>query len=108
MPLLSVTRLEDMSPKGALVLTMEPDGDVIVTVMPDPDENSIDENTVPIACIQFCTHGGGGGSPRTHTALRNLFAAMVADNADEANGHRRGPQTPGMTLSQVATLPDPE
>lgn len=86
-----VDRKESMSPDGRLMLFIEPDGDVIVAVYPDPNETSIVEDMVPMASIQICTpFSGGGGSPRTHKALLDLFDAMILDNADEQFGHRRG------------------
>lgn len=74
-----VDRLEDMSPKGWLRLCIEDDGDVIIECGQwDESRNLID----PTASVQFCTMSGGGRSPRTHKALRDLAVAMAQDNAD--------------------------
>ena len=74
-----VRRLEDMSAVGRLHLMLDDDGDVIVSVHSQTDDELIScgEN------IEFCTTGmGGGGSPRTYDALRNLMQAMHDDNLD--------------------------
>lgn len=75
-----VERLEDMSPNGKLRLLVQRDGDVIVSVV---------QNDGQIVDIEFCAPGaGGGGSPRTWRALRQLVIAMCDDNADLACSHR--------------------
>lgn len=75
---LAVDRKEDMSPTGFLRLYMQPDGDVLISVMA---ENMHGELRGPL-CVEFCTYAGGGRSPRTLKALRELMLAMAEDNAD--------------------------
>ena len=78
-----IERKGDMSANGHMTVSMQPDGDMCVLVY-DPDGGRI-------ASIEFCQPGaGGGGSPRTHAALRELFVAMVEDQADETRLSRRG------------------
>jgi hypothetical protein len=72
-----VERREDMSPKGRLAVIIQVDGDAIVSVLPDPDESY---SLYPSA--EFCTHAGGGRSPRTREAIHRLFEAMEKDNAE--------------------------
>ncbi len=67
-------RLEDMSVNGRLRLWLQDDGDVIVAIMQDNGK---------MTDVEFCTPGaGGGGSPRTWAALRQLAVAMKEDNDD--------------------------
>lgn len=76
---MQVSRLESMSPDGFIRLFVQPDGDVIVTVAEGDERDGISK----IASIEICTPAaGGGGSPRTYAALRNLAIAMAKDNAD--------------------------
>jgi hypothetical protein len=73
-----VARNEDMSPNGLLRLIKQDDGDVIVVVVPDEENSTAFGNS-----IEFCSCGGGGGkSPRTLKALRELFLAMQEDNKE--------------------------
>jgi len=72
-----VERYEDMSPDGKLRLIRQEDGDVIIVVEVDPREDSVFGTQV-----EFCTHGGGGQSPRTLKALVNLMEAMKQDNEE--------------------------
>lgn len=65
-----VERRDDMG-NGKLRLVLDGDGDVSVALVL-PGHGFLD--------VEFCTPGiGGGKSPRTWKALRDLFAAMVAD-----------------------------
>ena len=76
----SVQRFEDMSPTGRLVLTQQEDGDIVLSIIPDPEDSKkyYRDNTV-----EFCTGcGGGGQSPHTMKALRNLMDAMLLDNQE--------------------------
>lgn len=73
-------RLEDMSPDGALRVHLADDGDVVVAVSCGNDH----------ARVEFCSRASGGQSPRTHTALKHLAAAMQADNEDRAANARKG------------------
>jgi hypothetical protein len=76
------TRREDMSPEGQLRVTLADDGDALVSVM---------DNTGNSVTVEFCSLGaGGGGSPRTIKAIRDLFAAMAQDNEDRACSARKG------------------
>ncbi len=69
-----VTRLEDMSVRGRLTLSWQDDGDICITVIEDSGRS---------AGIEFCNTGGGGGqSPNTLRALRELYKAMQKDNQD--------------------------
>jgi hypothetical protein len=78
----TVIRREDMSPDGQLRVTLADDGDMHVAVM-DGAGNSV--------TVEFCSMGaGGGGSPRTNKALRDLFVAMAQDNEDRECAARRG------------------
>jgi hypothetical protein len=71
-------RFEDMSPKGKLKLIQQDDGDIIVVVSPDHEaRKSADKQ------VEFCTCGGGGQSPRTLAALRELMIAIDLDNKEK-------------------------
>ena len=81
----TVTRLEDMSPIGKLVLHRQGDGDICMTVVEGDPDGGIDR----IAGIEFCTPmSGGGGSHETHKALMDLMLAMERDN-DNSNLNSR-------------------
>jgi len=81
-----VTRLEDMSAVGRLRLLLDGDGDVIIAIYPQTDDELIGIGE----SVEFCTIGtGGGGSPRTYKALRNLMEAMAQDNADPNQQSRK-------------------
>ncbi len=72
-----VSRCEDMSIRGKLVLYVQDDGDIIVAV----HEPYFDD--IRVAAVEFCIPGtGGGDSPETHRALRDLMEAMTADNEE--------------------------
>jgi hypothetical protein len=65
---------------------LDNDGDIIVSVHSQTDDElvSAGEN------IEFCTCGiGGGGSPRTYRALKELMIAMDLDNSDPHCGSRK-------------------
>jgi len=82
----SVKRLEDMSSVGRLHLMLDGDSDVIVSVHPQTDDGLIGNG----ANVEFCTIGlGGGGSPRTYQALRELMKAMALDNLDTHYASRK-------------------
>lgn len=69
-------RKEDMSPDGSLALICQPDGDVIVRVIPGEDNERLG-----LSSVEFCSVGGGGGkSPHTLRALRELARAIDRDN----------------------------
>lgn len=79
-------RFEDMSPRGRLRIWQQDDGDMIVEIVPDPGKEITYGDSV-----EFCAAGaGGGGSPRTLDALRDLMWAMADDNADAACARRKG------------------
>ena len=80
-------RKEDMSPRGFLRILMEDDGDIIVAVGQCDRDGIVD----PVARVEFCSIGSGGGrSPRTRDALIQLMAAIAADNLDSTCSARRG------------------
>lgn len=72
-------RNEDMSPDGKLRLIVQDDGDIIVAM------NGRTMNDAPcIAQLEFCSVGSGGGrSPHTREALRNLIVAIQRDNQEQ-------------------------
>ena len=75
-----VERFEDMSPTGRLKLIRQDDGDIIIAIIPDPDNaqrSYVDKQ------VEFCTHGGGGQSPKTLSALYALMDAIEQDNTEE-------------------------
>lgn len=70
-----ICRSEDMSTIGRLRILLEDDGDVCVAIIDRHGE---------MADVQYCTIGSGGGrSPRTFEALRQLAAAMILDNLED-------------------------
>jgi hypothetical protein len=80
----AVDRFEDMSPKGKLRLILAPDGDIGIEITEGDDRGALGSR----ACGEFTIpEFGGGDSPRTYDALRALFEAMEADNAERAQ-HR--------------------
>lgn len=78
----TIQRKHDMSPKGALTLAVDNEGDMCLSVW--------DDERKTLACLEFCTVAGGGGSPRTHQALRYLFLAMAEDQAANTHPSRNG------------------
>lgn len=82
-----VERFEDMSPRGRLRLLQQTDGDIIVCIVEDPNG----PNDGAVVDVEFCTSGnGGGGSPHTLLALRQLMDAMRLDNIENHKPSRRG------------------
>lgn len=77
-----VCRYEDMSPDGKLELIKQFDGDIIVCITPPSENEPWNLRRLPLA-VEFCTHSGGGTSPRTLEALNNLFRAMLEDCNDK-------------------------
>lgn len=71
-------RKEDMSPDGFLDVFIDTDdNDIHVTVCGEGHDGEM-----VIASVEFCCTGmGGGKSPKTREALRNLFKAIKEDNA---------------------------
>jgi hypothetical protein len=70
-----VERYEDMSPDGKLRVFLQPDGDVVLSIF--------DSGKQMMASIEFCSVGSGGGrSPNTLEALRNLYRAIERDNKE--------------------------
>lgn len=73
-----VQRKGDMD-KSVLQTFIEEDGDICLSI----HNGSTDSKTFQRTSIQFCTIGmGGGKSPRTLKALRELVVAMSLDNQD--------------------------
>lgn len=100
--MLTVDRKEDMSPNGYLRLIMEDDGDIIVSVA---GATNGDDFPNRFADVQFCVpFTGGGGSSRTHRALRDLMAAMAEDNGDPHNGGRRGENEGADALAAIKRM----
>ena len=81
----TVERNDDMSPNNRLVVHQQEDGDMIIGIIPGSMEEC---NRMGFSqSVEFCTIGMGGGlSPRTLHALRNLMAAMIEDNQDRPIG----------------------
>ena len=85
----TVIRKEDMSVEGQLRVTVADDGDVHVSILGKTGTSKV---------VEFCSTGaGGGGSPRTLKALRDLFVAMALDNEDQACSARQGPVGVGVS-----------
>jgi hypothetical protein len=84
-----VERLEDMSPDGRLRLIRQSDGDIIVVVIPPSKDGYLDSSAIPVSA-EFCTHGGGGQSPRTLQALYTLYEAMEQDCKDPLDLQKGG------------------
>ena len=82
-----VSRNEDMSVGGKLVLIQQNDGDVIVCIQPDSEDRDYEGSPFGVS-VEFCSTGiGGGRSPRTLKALKQLIKAIDLDNiADEIQG----------------------
>ena len=76
-----VERKEDMSSTGRLRILQQPDGDIIVAVIPAIGD-WMRQNSVEFCAI--CS--GGGRSPKTLAALRNLMDAIDQDNAERPLG----------------------
>ena len=74
------TRRDDMSPTDQLQLVLQDDGDVCIGIYKEPQVSSIGP---VILDIEFCTIGTGGGkSPHTMKALRELVLAVAKDNEE--------------------------
>jgi len=74
----AVERYEDMSPDGRLRLIRQADGDVILAIIPPIGSGR------PMVDVEFCSIGAGGGqSPNTLRALRDLMEAMRLDNIEQ-------------------------
>lgn len=76
-------RLGDMDPELGLVVSPDGDGDwtVSIGIRPGGMPATLDDGRS--ATVEFCTAIGGGRSPRVRAALRELRAALEADNAEE-------------------------
>ena len=88
----NIERRDDMSPNNRLVVHQQEDGDMIVGVVPGSMEEF---NRMGFSqSVEFCTIGmGGGRSPKTLYALRNLMEAMEEDNRDRPIGERTNSQS---------------
>ncbi|MBN2643019.1 MAG: hypothetical protein JXR78_15310 [Victivallales bacterium] len=70
----NVQRTGDMSRDVKLKLYIQEDGDIVVAI----------NGGGQLARVEFCQCGiGGGQSPNTLKALRNLFEAMEKDNCPQ-------------------------
>jgi len=77
-----VSRKEDMSPDGKLVLIQQADGDIIVNVRTDESDSDYQGSPFGVS-VEFCATGcGGGRSPHTLKSLKELMRAMVRDNEE--------------------------
>ena len=74
-------RNEDMSVDGQLVLIQQDDGDVIVNIRPSKEDRDYSGSPFGVS-VEFCSHAGGGRSPRTLKALQQLVKAINDDNRD--------------------------
>jgi len=75
----AVSRKEDMSQRGQLKVLIDAEGDIHVAVYSDDGDGTIDST----ASVEFCSCGmGGGKSPNTMKALRELVKAMDLDNKE--------------------------
>lgn len=79
MQTISVSRFEDMSPRGRLEIKRQPDGDIIVTCWEDPSDHSTFSKSH--ASVEFCT--SGGQSPKVLRALYALMSAIEEENAED-------------------------
>lgn len=76
-------RKEDMAPKGYLALFMQKNGDMVIQI-----EGDDSMGTGAFASVGFTMPMiGGGASPRTFEALKQLAIAIALDNA-EAPGRK--------------------
>lgn len=73
-------RKEDMSPTGMLEVFLDNDNnDIHITVFEDDGNGTIDN----MSSVEFCCVGSGGGqSPHTMNALRELAKAIELDNKE--------------------------
>jgi hypothetical protein len=80
-----LTRYEDDSPTGNLMVMFSPDGDGWIEVISKPEPHEIGGS-----CFRFRTHAGGGQSERVRSALFVLAEAIRLDN--EARPQHRSPE----------------
>ena len=78
------TRLDDMHPRRGIRVSQDQDGDVHIAILQDGDILlGCDQNGDLIASkAEFVLGGGGGRSPHTTNALRELMDAIDRDNAE--------------------------
>lgn len=70
-------RRDDMSPGDELQLVLQEDGDVCIQIYKEG------HRMPAVLNIEFCTIGSGGGrSPHTIRALRELVLAIAKDNEE--------------------------
>ncbi len=75
-----VIRGEDMSLDGRLIVTRQMDGDFVITIVQGKDYGIDSEPGLEVS-VEFCnSFNGGGRSPKTYAALKNLMIAMAEDN----------------------------
>lgn len=72
-------RIGDMEPGLSLSVGSSSDGDIFVSIGTGRGFPITEGDNV--AFVQFCTRQGGGRSPKTLEALRNLQQAIAEDNA---------------------------
>jgi hypothetical protein len=76
----TVYRKEDMSANNWLSVTIQDDGDMIVGMFA---EENMGTGGTSFPSVEFCSISAGGGrSPRTLKALRELFYAIRLDNEE--------------------------
>lgn len=84
-----IERKDDMSVGDSLIVAIDEGGDIHLSINADGGMTE----------IEFCTSGmGGGGSPKTHNALRQLFIAMYKDQLDQSNGGRACGRYPAIVI----------
>ena len=71
-----MTRFEDDSPTGNIVVMFGPDGDGWIEIVAKPDPHELGNS------LRFRNYGGGGQSLRVHAALFVLAEAIRLDNED--------------------------
>lgn len=80
-----VMRPSDDEPQTRLRLVRNEDGDLWVSVM-----TPVEFGHALSDAVRFCTHQGGGHSPRTRAALQALFEAMQRDNEEHEEARHEG------------------
>jgi hypothetical protein len=84
-------RREDMSPRGHICIGYDDDGDMLLAVK---SSSNGDEMIDEWASVEFCTIGmGGGNSPNTLKALRDLMVAVEKDNLEYPCGRTENYET---------------